>query len=98
MRAILDRFDFSIDATKMDGTSWMIWLFALLVLAACGLGSIYIQRHRFTTKQRMFWSVVIVCVPLLGLLAYLPVSVLKEGYSFLKQAKKHHTKSPTAHR
>jgi hypothetical protein len=88
MGSFLDRFDFSIDATKMDGTSWAIIGLALLLLAACGLGSIYVQRHRFTPKQRLFWAVVIVCVPLLGLLAYLPASVLREGYSFLKQAKK----------
>jgi hypothetical protein len=48
MGSFLDRFDFSIDATKMDGTSWAIIGLALLLLAACGLGSIYVQRHLCT--------------------------------------------------
>lgn len=72
----------------MDGVAWTIFVVAWLVVLACGIGSVLAHRNRFTKKQRTFWVTVMICVPFLGVLAYLPVSVLKNGYSILKPSKK----------
>lgn len=93
MNTLLDRFEFSIDAAKMDKLSWAIFIFAWFVVVASAIGSVIAHRNRFTNRQKWFWLVMIVCVPFLGVLAYLPASIMKDGYSLLKSTKKSTSKS-----
>ena len=96
MNSILDRFEFKIDPAKMDWLSWTIFIVAWLVVVACGVGSVLSHRNRFTTKQRWFWIIVIVGIPFFGVLAYLPASIMKDGYSILKSSKKDTNKSSSS--
>lgn len=96
MKAILDRFDFWISESKMDSLSWTIVIVAWLVVVVCSLGSVIAHGNRFTTRQRWFWFWMIVGIPFFGVLAYLPASVLKDGYSILKTTKKQNVKKISA--
>jgi uncharacterized membrane protein YhaH (DUF805 family) len=72
----------------MDPMAWTIYIIAWLVVLACGIGSVMAHRNRFTSRQRTFWIALMICVPFFGVLAYLPASLLKNGYSILKPSKK----------
>ena len=91
MKSILDRFDFHIDGSKMDLNAWFIFVVAWLIVVGCSIGSVYGHRN-FTRRQKRFWVLLIICVPFFGVLAYLPTSLLKEGYSILKTTKKNDSK------
>ena len=62
-------------------------LFVWLVVLACGIGSLYSLGPQFNRKQRIFWILIMVCLPLFGLLAYLPFSVKREGFTLMRQTK-----------
>jgi uncharacterized membrane protein YhaH (DUF805 family) len=56
-----------------------IWLFAIalwLVVVTCAIASICAQP--FGKRQRAVWIMLVVCVPILGLLAYLPFSIRRD--------------------
>ena len=85
MGSLLNKFSF--DETKID---WMIWLMLgciWLVVAACGVGSVLTQRKRFTPKEVRFWILMIVFLPGIGLLAYLPNAMPRDGFTLLGQPK-----------
>jgi hypothetical protein len=74
MSAILDRF--SLEAAKFNGQIFLSLLLVWIAIIYCAILSINSQG--FSERQRRLWIGVIVCVPLLGLLAYLPFSIRRE--------------------
>lgn len=91
MKTFFGRFSF--DPYKVDWKMWCVIVMIYLVVAACGVGSVLANRKRFTVGQRNFWIAVIVCLPGVGLLAYLPFSFKREGMGILRQQKKSENKA-----
>ena len=77
---------FSLKAAKWDGAI----LLALLVLWAAVLGCVIssILSQPFDRKQRIFWILVVLLAPLLGVLAYLPFGLSKEAIPYIFMRKK----------
>ena len=74
MSELLNRF--SLEAAKFNGQIFLSLLMVWAALIFCGVFSINSQG--FSPRQRRLWIWIIVCVPLLGLLAYLPFSIRRE--------------------
>jgi hypothetical protein len=74
MSELLNRF--SLEAAKFNGQILLSLLMVWVALILCGVFSINSQG--FSPRQRSLWIWIIVCVPLLGLLAYLPFSIRRE--------------------
>lgn len=76
MSSILDRF--SLDAIKFDYQVLVglviIWLFTI----GCALHSVHTQG--FSRQRRVIWSLIIICLPVIGILLYLPFSFRLEHY------------------
>jgi len=74
MSEILNRF--SLEAAKFNRQVFLSLLLLWVAMVYCAVLSI--QSQGFSERQRRLWILVIVCVPLLGLLAYLPFSIRRE--------------------
>ena len=74
MTEILNRF--SLEAAKFNGQIFLSLLLIWFALVYCAVTSI--RSQGFSERQRRLWVWIIICVPLLGLLAYLPFSVRRE--------------------
>jgi hypothetical protein len=74
MSEILNRF--SLEAAKFNSQVFFSLLLLWLALVYCAM--ISINSQGFSERQRRLWIWIVVCVPLLGLLAYLPFSVRRE--------------------
>lgn len=74
MSEILNRF--SLEAAKFNAQIFLSLLLTWIVVVACAVVSI--RSQSFSERQRRLWMWIIICVPLLGLLAYLPFSVRRE--------------------
>jgi len=61
---------------RIDSTVIICLLIIWVIVSACVISSILNQP--FTKKQRFFWSVFVLAVPVIGILAYLPFSFNKE--------------------
>ena len=61
-----------MDAVKWNGQMFLCLILIWLVVIATAISSIMSQP--FAKKQRTFWIVLIIVVPIFGLLAYLPFS------------------------
>jgi hypothetical protein len=94
MPGFIYKLDFNPD--KLDGFMWVIIIGVWLVVLACALGSIFARRPPLPPSQRRFWALVVLFVPIFGVLAYLPFSVKREGYSILRKTKDGMTKLPSA--
>ncbi len=70
-----------MDAAKTDGLTWACVIIIWLLVTACAVSSIYKQFSN--PKQRFSWVLLVVCLPIFGLLWYLPFSFKKEDYPFL---------------
>lgn len=72
---------FSFNSIKFDGLIavclGMIWLIVLGTV----ISSIFSQP--FSKKQRIFWTLMVVCLPVVGLLFYLPFSVKHDDYPLI---------------
>jgi hypothetical protein len=79
MQELMNRF--SLDAVKFNGQMLGCLIFVWLVVVATALSSLASQP--FTRKQRLFWGFLVVCVPVFGLLAYLPFSMVEGRHSGL---------------
>jgi phospholipase D-like protein len=77
MSEFLNRFSFSSaqSSTEIAICTGVLW--ALMVW--CAITSIRAQPFNMTTRR--FWIVVVIAVPILGLLAYLPFSLTRERRS-----------------
>ncbi len=71
-------YKFSFDAAKANAQVTAMAIFLWLAVMACAISSVVSQQ--FSKKQRVFWLLMIVGIPLAGLLAYLPFSIQKENY------------------
>ncbi len=60
----------------MTSEFWMIAAAIWLAVLICTVASIIAQP--FSKKQRAIWILLVVCVPILGLLAYLPFSIRRD--------------------
>ncbi len=74
MSEILNRF--SLEAAKFNSQVFLSLLLIWVALVTCGIVSVNSQG--FSERQRRLWMWIIVGVPLLGLLAYLPFSIRRE--------------------
>ena len=74
MSELLNRFSFQ--ASKFNAQLAACFSFLWLVVLWCVIASILAQP--FSPRQRLFWIAVVVCLPLLGVLAYLPFSFKRE--------------------
>lgn len=73
MSELLERF--SVDAAKFNAQTATCMIVIWLMVLGCGVLSVVSQS--FTSRQRWFWIVTIVCLPAVGLLCYLPFSLNK---------------------
>lgn len=69
-------YKFTLQNAKFNQTVLLCALFLWIVLIACAVASINSQPY--PKKQRSFWIMLVICVPIVGLLAYLPFSFRKE--------------------
>jgi len=74
MSEILNRFN--LEAAKFNSQVFLSLLLIWIAIVSCAIFSINSQG--FSDRQRRLWIWIIVCVPLLGLLAYLPFSIRRE--------------------
>jgi Phospholipase_D-nuclease N-terminal len=79
MSQLLSRL--SLHPARFTGGMLACLLLLWALVLACAFSSL--ASRPFSKKQRMFWTVFIICVPLLGLLCYLPFSFNKDNYPFL---------------
>jgi hypothetical protein len=84
MSSLLSRL--SYDALKFDNGVLAGMLLVWVVVAVCGVHSVLNQP--FEQKQRWFWVLLIVCLPVIGLLSYLPFALSKDRPSaYFKRSK-----------
>ena len=74
MSEILNRF--SLEAAKFNWSVFFCLFLIWIALVTCAIGSINSQS--FSDRQRRLWIFIVVCLPLFGLLAFLPFSVRRE--------------------
>lgn len=74
MSEFLNRFSFQID--KLNGQVWIIAILIWAAILACAISSIINQP--FSAKQRTVWLILVACIPIFGLLAYLPFSIRRD--------------------
>ncbi len=70
MSDILNRF--SLDAAKFNSQILICLVLVWLVVLGTAVSSV--MSRPFTKKQRVFWILLMLFVPVFGLLAYLPFS------------------------
>ena len=83
MRDFFSRF--SLDAVKIDSQILVFIILVWLLVVGCGIHSINSQP--FNNRQRWFWILLIVCLPCIGILCYLPFSLSKDRLSKLYRGK-----------
>jgi hypothetical protein len=81
---------FSLEAAKWNGTV----VLGMFVIWACVVGCVVssIISQPFDRKQRIFWIVLVIVLPLLGVLSYLPFAFHKEDIPHIFLRKKKRTK------
>jgi hypothetical protein len=79
---------FSLQAAKWNGSVLIALILIWTGVLACVLSSILAQP--FDRKQQVFWIAVVVLLPFLGVLSYLPFSFRKEElpHIFLRKKKR----------
>jgi hypothetical protein len=86
MSPLLNRF--SLHTAKWDEGIGIAVIFIWLIILGCIVSSILSQP--FDRRQRIFWIVIVILVPGIGILAYLPFAVRKEELpSVFKRKPKH---------
>ena len=76
---VLNKFDFSQPNAESD--VMILLLLVWLIVVGCVIWSILSQRRPAAWK--LLWVAIVVCVPLLGALVYLPLSLKGELYPFI---------------
>lgn len=79
MLNLFNRFDFNNPhfSSQVWGAMLGIWL----LLIACVISSI-LQRP-FRRRTRIFWILTVICLPLIGVLLYLPFALKDDIYPYL---------------
>ena len=97
MSELLNRFSFV--TARITGEVAIFLLLIWAVILTCAISSVRAQP--WSEGQRRFWVWVMICLPILGLLAYLPFSFRREDLPnhFMlrnKDARKHGTRRSPA--
>jgi hypothetical protein len=74
MSELLNRF--SLEAAKFNSQVFLCLLLIWIAMVSCAI--ISLNSQGFSDRQRRLWIWVFLCVPLLGLLAYLPFSIRRQ--------------------
>jgi MFS-type transporter involved in bile tolerance (Atg22 family) len=87
MSHLLNRFSFQ--AAKWNSWIILVLIFIWVCVLACVIGSILAQP--FDRKQRIFWIAIVILLPFLGILSYLPFAFRKEELPlmFMRKSKRH---------
>ncbi len=93
MSELLNKFSFQ--AAKFNTQVLLACIGIWLLVLWCAISSIFSQP--FTPRQRNFWLGVVILLPIVGVLAYLPFSFRKEDLpnAFLMKPKSRHKKTST---
>jgi hypothetical protein len=97
MSELLNKFSFTTATISGEVAAFLLLIWAIIL--ACAISSVRAQP--WSDGQRRFWVWVMICLPIVGLLAYLPFSFRREDLPnhFMlrnKDARKHGTRrSPT---
>ena len=100
LRLLIDRFD--LDSAHLDARVIACLVVIWLIIVACAISSI--RSQGFSEGQQRFWIFVVTFLPVIGLLAYLPLSTKREDmphyFRFRQKDRPRATKaeSKTAHR
>lgn len=78
---------FSFEPEKIQGKMWLVVLAVWLLVLVCAVGSIFSKPAHLTARQRLFWLLIVVLLPGLGVLIYLPFSHKNEGFNFMTKPK-----------
>lgn len=91
MSEILNRF--SLSSAKWNDQVAISVLLLWLAIVGCAISSIVAQP--FSSVQRRFWIAVVICLPIMGVLAYLPFSFRHEDlpHAFMRSAKDRNKRS-----
>lgn len=84
MSDFLSRFDFN--SVKLNGELIACLVLIWMLVVACGISSIV--SLPFDRKQRSFWICVVVGLPVIGMLAYLPFAFRSEDLPHFLHIKK----------
>ena len=74
MSELLSRFIFQ--ESKLTTQVWLVALGVWILVLACTLTSVFAQP--FTRRQRILWVALLIGLPIIGLLAYLPFSIRRD--------------------
>jgi len=88
MSHLLNRF--SLQAAKWNGSVALALMVIWIAVLGCILSSILTQP--FDRQQRIFWVAIVVLLPGIGVLAYLPFAFRKEELPHIFQRKTKHSK------
>jgi len=78
----------STENFKIDSQVWVCLAFIWLVVAGCAVSSVFSQSHSFTRKQRVFWMLLVLGLPVAGLMIYLPFSLADKESILLMSLKR----------
>ncbi|MGA3169838.1 MAG: hypothetical protein ABSE62_02390 [Chthoniobacteraceae bacterium] len=88
MSHLLNRF--SLQAAKWNGSVAFALVVIWIAVLGCILSSILTQP--FDRQQRIFWVAIVILLPGIGVLAYLPFAFRKEELPHIFQRKVKHSK------
>ena len=90
MSELLNRF--SLSSAKWNTEIALCLLALWLAIVGCAISSVCAQP--FTAAQRRFWILVVIFLPIVGVLAYLPFSFRREDLpnAFMMKSKDRHKK------
>lgn len=71
MQDLINRFDFN--SPKLDSQIIVCAIIIWLTVMVCGITSV--RSQGWTRRKQLFWVLLIVALPLVGLLAYLPFAI-----------------------
>ena len=72
---------FSLQAAKWNGLVFVALVMIWIAVVACVVSSILAQP--FDRTQRLFWIAVVIVLPFVGILAYLPFAIRREDLPYI---------------
>ena len=91
---LLNRF--SLQGTEWNSSLIFVLLFIWVCVIGCVIASILVQS--FDRRQRIFWIALVILVPFIGILSYLPFAFRKDElpHMFLHKSKRHRKKKASS--